>query len=287
MPTFDLGFPMPPSAILELKKRAANNLEVQREVELVLDILRLFRLGSTVARNAAYRPKSFIQFGGTLGYPLTQLVVSYRYVIKDSDAPKLNQFYERLSPIVARFSTFATPAVAGDSLLIAFQRYKEALFLAGATEARVTSAITCLEALFLRANERAELSHRLGQRVGAVLAVWGARPIEVYRNVSQAYEIRSAYIHGSSVPQDQQASAPALCERILDYARLSLVAFLQMRASQGDQFEKEKLLSRIDNSLLDDTARRRLREAVGALIGDAGSIVDTPSQTAGPSDETP
>jgi hypothetical protein len=253
------------SAVLELVVRDKDGLAVQRDIEAVLDTLRLFRLASVVARNTKLSPRSFTRFGGTLGYLITQLVVSYRYGIRPADAAPLRQFYKGLQPTISSYSTFAIPAIAGDPLAIALQRYKDALFLAGATEARITSAITCLEALFLKAAERTELSHRLAQRVSALIQHTGGRPIEIYNRIVQAYEIRSTFIHGAPIPSDKQGMAPALCEQVLDYARLALVAFLDLRMTQGERFDKEKLLSRLDNSLLDETARHKLRETLSQL----------------------
>jgi hypothetical protein len=254
------------SAVLEFHLRTRQPFEVQREVEVVLDLLRLFRLGSVVARNAAMKPKSYLQFGGTFGYQLTQLVASYRYGLGHQDTQALDLLVKKLKAVITEYSTYAVPAIAGDALSIAFQRFKEALFLAGANEARITSAITCLEALFLKAEERAELAHRLGQRVGALLAFAGVKPIEAYTKVAQAYDIRSAFIHGSPIAPDHQKSAPGLCESVLNYARLALLFMFQFRAKQGAEFDKEKLLRRIDNSLLDGGARAALRESISESV---------------------
>jgi hypothetical protein len=253
------------SAVLEMHVLDKDGLAVQRDIEAVLDVLRLFRLASVVARNTQLSARSFTRFGGTLGYSVTQMVVSYRYGIRGIDTEPLRQFYKRLQPVVSGYSTFAIPPITGDPLGIALQRYKDALFIAGATEARITSAITCLEALFLKADERTELSHRLAQRVSAVIQRAGGRPLEIYNRVVQAYEIRSTFIHGAPIPPDKQGMAPRLCEQVLDYARLALIVFLDLRIEQGEKFDKERFLGRLDNSMLDETARRKLTQTLSQL----------------------
>ena len=80
---------------------------------------------------------------------------------------------------------------------LTLKRYRDALLQPVTIEARITSAITCLESLFLE--EDVELSHRLSQRVAALLRIYNLSPIAVYKNVKDAYAIRSKYIHGAEI----------------------------------------------------------------------------------------
>jgi hypothetical protein len=153
---------------------------------------------------------------------------------------------KRLLPI-----PFETPA---DSLSIAFQRYKDALLQPVTTESQITSLITCLEALYLKADERMELTHRLGQRVSALLRFHGFTPLEVYNDVRQAYDIRSTFIHGSQIEKEKQQSAQELCKEIMEYARVSLLIFFQLKDA-----EKDKVINRLDNSLLDENALQKVK----------------------------
>jgi hypothetical protein len=93
----------------------------------------------------------------------------------------------------------------------------------------------------------------------------GGRPLEIYNRVVQAYEIRSTFIHGAPIPPDKQGMAPRLCEQVLDYARLALIVFLDLRIEQGEKFDKERFLGRLDNSMLDETARRKLTQTLSQL----------------------
>lgn len=251
----------PYSAVIEFRLVTKENLEIYEKVELILDVFRLFRVGAVVARSIEVHPKSFTRHSASLGYPVVQ-PVAHTYELTRQDEAGLRAFAAAMRPILAKYSTRMLGTEAADPQSIAFQRYKDALLSSRTVEAKITAAITCLEALFLKADERSELSHRLSQRVAALLGSLGLTPLEVYNKVSRAYEIRSTFIHGSPISADQQGSAPSLSETILDYARTSLVAFFQLRARLPADASKDALLNRLDNSLLDLKANQKLKELV-------------------------
>jgi hypothetical protein len=247
-----------PSAILEAAFRTNDPQEVQREIETILDILRLFRLGSVTSLKLKHSSKSFLEPGGTF-FSTSEPPETYKYALGANDVELLETFLNKMKPLVPPDPIFATPSERdqkGSPLRIALQRYKDALLHPMPVESRVTSAITCLEALYLKASERMELSHRLAQRTSALLRLLSYRPLQVYNELSRAYEIRSTFIHGSQIERKQQASAAKLCESVLDYARVSLVAFMQHQ----DTIAKEDLINRLDNSLLDENALHKAQQ---------------------------
>jgi len=246
------------SAAMELIQVVRDQKEFQDEIAFILTALRLFRLGGVGSIRTEMHAKSFLAFGGTIwsgGLP----GATYTYGLKREDISGVKELIERLraSPI-AGFVVTAPQEV--NPLWIALRRYNDALLKPESIEGQITLAITCLEALFLKAQERMELSHRLGQRVSIVLSNFGHHPIEVYNDIDRAYEIRSAYIHGSQVNTEQLKGAGELAPRILDYARKSLLIFLQMQPT----IDKEALISKMDNALLDPNALAK----VGKLLSE-------------------
>lgn len=127
-------------------------------------------------------------------------------------------------------------------------------------ESRITSAITCLEALYLKSKERDALTHRLSQRAALVLGLLEVNPIKAYHTLASAYNIRSTYIHGSEVDKDQHKTLGKLAERTLDYARRSLLIALMTRES----IDKDGLITLIDTSLLDTQSYVKLKTIVDA-----------------------
>lgn len=248
-----LTLPQISSSVMEFTFRCKESIEVQREIELLLDVLRLFRLGSVSAVRTEMQPKSFINPGGVSG-PNLPRGTPYRYKFTLGDVEKLTLLIRRVKPLLPQ--PFDASSTDLDPLTIAFQRYKDALLQHGTIEGRITSVITCLEALYLKSEERAELSHRLAQRVSALLRHFNFKSLEVFNKISEAYEIRSSFIHGSHVEKEKQQSAGKLWESIMEYARVSLLTFFQLK----DTLEKERIINKLDNSLLDQNALQKTKE---------------------------
>lgn len=248
-----LGYLTMPSAIIELSIRALNRIDVQKEIDLLSNIFQLFRLGSVSVSRVEYNPKSILNLGGSQSsspYHNT----NYKYKFNKLDIELFNNLFNVLKPIL--FQSFIFSPNESDAIDISFKRYQEALLQPVSIESRITSGITCLEALFLKPEERMELAHRLGQRIAALLRFYGFTSIEIYKNVIRAYDIRSTFIHGSQIGKEQQQSTAKLCETILNYARVSLLVFYQSRS----KLEKDHLINKLDNSLLDETAQTKLKD---------------------------
>lgn len=248
-----------PSSVLEFSFRAKESHEVRAEIGRILDVLGLFRLGSISAPRIEMLPRSIIS-GGTFTISSSPVATPYKYALRSADIGPLTSLIKKIKPMLP--SPFDTPTDGIDPLGIAFQRYKDALYQRGTIESRITSAITCLESLYLKARERMELSHRLSQRISALLRLFEFIPLKVYKDVSRAYDIRSTFIHGSQVEEKQQQSAPKLCETVLEYARVSLLVFFQLKGT----VEKEELINKLDNSLLEEKALQKTKELISKDI---------------------
>ena len=250
------GFKEISSAVLELTYIAREQKEIYDEVEIILNSLRLFRLGSVFSIKSEMHPKSFLTFGGT-STPNLRFAPTYKYPISERDIPELKELIEKIRTLLPKETL---PIASGEinSILIALQRYNEALLKSESIESRITSAITCFEALYLKAEERMELSHRLSQRAAAVLRLFDFIPLEVYSALSRAYDIRSIYIHGSQIKSEEHKSTTELAEKVLEYARVSLLLFLQLKPT----VDKENFISKIDNALLDENAYSKVKKLV-------------------------
>ena len=247
------GFRETSAAILELTYRSREQKEMYDEVDIILNCLRLFRLGSVFSVKTEMHPKSFLTFGGT-STPNLRFSPTYKYCISGQDISKLKDLIERIKTLLPKRSS---QVVSGeiDPIVISIQRYNDALLKPESIESRITSAITCFEALYLKAKERMELSHRLSQRASALLRLFDFTPLEVYNTLIQAYDIRSTFIHGSQIKPEEHRNAAKLAEKTLEYARVSLLVFLQLK----QLIDKEKFISKIDNSLLDEGAHSKLK----------------------------
>jgi len=124
---------------------------------------------------------------------------------------------------------------------------------------RVTYAIMGLEALFLKSSEREDLSHRLAQRVAKCLSILNYQPIEIYRVLKQSYEVRSEFIHGAPIHEDELRNSGELANKVMEYLRLSILVFMELKK---EKIEKENFISIIDNSLLNREAQEKLQSLI-------------------------
>ncbi len=235
----------PPPAVVALNVQAKSVGQAQEILAALMNCLLLFRLGSVRSTQYTMQPNSLVRSGGTIFGGNNFQVSHYKYKLDKSDESELKAFIGRMRPLVSTESSSLT--ATGAPIHIAFRRYTDAVLGLMGPQERLTSGITCLEALFLKSKERSELSYRLSQRVAALMKMLGFHPLPVQNEVQMAYEIRSTFIHGGTLENDKLQPAEELCETILNYARMSLLIFLQV----VPRLEKEELINRLDDGLLE------------------------------------
>jgi len=241
-----MGAPAPrmPSAVLEMEVTCKDQNDAARRLDQIVTILRLFRLGCVSSSLVRYSPKSVLR--PTMATHRGSVIEAiYKYGISKNDQAALRNFVKIMKPLlpVDRWEA----ARSTDPLSIALSRYVDALVEPASVESRITSAITCLEALFLKRQERAELSLRLSLRVAALLGHFGFEPLEVRARVASAYSIRSAFVYGSAMKQEAREPAAGLCGLLLEYCRVALQITYQLK----NRLPKESLIGRLDDSLVD------------------------------------
>ncbi len=241
-----------PAAILEMTIECVDQHEAQQILLQAEAILRLFRLGGVVRSMTWYRPKSILR-QPLLSGPTEPGQIAYTYPISCEDEDEIRHFFRAMGRVLP--SKIWEIRRSNDPLDIAFSRYVDALVQPSSAESRITSSMTCLEALYLRGGERGELSRRLAERAAALLTHESFDPLETRETISKAYNIRSAYVHGAASKESGDRKAD-LCEAVLNYSRLSLQILYQLREGTS----KEDLIALLDESLLESSARRRLND---------------------------
>jgi hypothetical protein len=248
-----------PSAIASFKVRGTTMSDAQKEVGALMNALRLYRLGSVYSVKYTVSPKSIIRSGGVLG-GTGNVGAPYKYELSSSDGEPLPKFLDRMRPLLP--SGFEPGGSALSPALIGFRRYSDAVIGRGDVQERITAGITCLEALFLKDKERADLSNCLSLRVAALLKLIGLRGLEVEKHVHDAYDIRSHYIHGGPGDPATMQRADQLCRHALDYARIAVVIFLQLGEVVMD---KDEIVSRLDGGLLEEKRLEKLKANLANL----------------------
>lgn len=246
-----------PSTILEIKHRARNQPEMQEELGKLIVTLRLYKVGSVENIRTEWHSKTILGFGGT-SFRSAPMAAVYKYGLNSTDTEPLKNFIETIKPLIP-LEAIRGSTQSVDYTVIAIQRYQDSIIKPETAEGRLTKAIMCLEALYLKPMETGELSHRLSQRVARTLSLLGFQPLEVYNIIGRAYGIRSKFVHGSQIEKEERQNVANLADKIIDYARISIL--IQLQLSAGD-VDKEKFLALVDNSLLGENALTKLKKLV-------------------------
>lgn len=244
-----------PSAILECEYREKFPDSVRKNIDSVICSLRLFRVGSIERLSIQWNASSILMAYGGRVVQSDLVPTPYRYGLTKEDTDSLRDFVTEIEPLV-HSEIIDKTIEESDYLSIAYDRYCGALLKHAVPESRLATAMMALEALYLKKDEHGELTERLSLRVAIALEPFGYNPPEVYKRVRRAYGIRSDYVHGSKVEQKDIANR---AETILDYCRISILIFLQMRR----ELDKEKMIKLLSESILDSDKKKEYRDKMG------------------------
>lgn len=237
-------------------------------VEHILDILRLFRLGSPYCIKSELSNKYFKDNYTTM--PYTHYSPNQRYYgIFLDDSSFLKNFIMNMYPITPKNFTFSlTKPVPGFNYLdVAYKFYKDALFEyagIGKDDDRrrdsvimlaIASTITSLESLYSIDNH--SVSKKLRERTAQLLSFIGFDYVTVEKDIKIAYDIRSKVYHGERLSfkdnhlnyfENRDVNKPItpleFLKVILEYNRISVIIFSYM-----SQTKKEDILEYIDKSM--------------------------------------
>ncbi len=226
----------------EFTFNAVSTGAAQKEFVRTLNALCLFRVGGVAASRYRMSSEHSFLYGGVSTLSSHSPSSQSSYTLSNPDAATLSRFVRDIAPLLP--DPF-DPNAGKVPREIALTRYRDALFHDVPSERAITSAITALEALFLK-NEP-ELTHRLAQRVSVFLRALGAQAdaTRTYADVSKGYRIRSTFIHGGSLKPQDRPSADALSPILLEHARVCVLASFQIATP------KEELLRQLDQTMID------------------------------------
>lgn len=257
------GFDEPfPSAYFRFA--AKNYSELNMAIKKTIIALRLFKLGSIKQGRKHTHTESILFRGGGTQYPGNFERKSMACVLNTTDCKTFPVFWKKLG----KYITLDTNYVFGKKfnyLNTAFDRFSESL-LKGEAESRISNAIMCLEALFLHENNE-EISFRLRNRIARLLVLYNFPPDKILKNISLAYSIRSAYVHGSELPKDNQKklkkihsskylAQETLLKIIQEYARISLLSFIVFNK------DKRELIKLLDLAQIDDVSLKKFKNHI-------------------------
>jgi hypothetical protein len=250
-----------PNAILEVKMRAVNELQVYEKIEQVIMALRLFHLGSIHTDVQFESQKTVIWPIGLVRRGHGQMLASaYSYTIDAPSAMVLKKFWDCTGTIIPMKITDKRHG----SLYIALTRYNNALLESVEVERNLMTAVMGLEALYVLSGERGEMSFRLSLRTAKLLGLLGSDPLEVCKVLEESYIVRSKVGHGLVVSNVARTKIGDLLKKILEYLRKSVTFFVlgSKIMSKGDW------VSLLDKSMIDHDSFEQLKSKVEACLRD-------------------
>ncbi|WAI00556.1 HEPN domain-containing protein [Methanogenium organophilum] len=251
-----------PSAFLEIVIEGTNQRQLQDEIRKSIILIQLYKVGSAEILEYQLNSESFgFPVSGTIG-SISQgghLINSH---ISEQDIIPMQNFWNAASPLIPIHMVLLDKNIS-DHISIAYQHYNNALLQRGIIEQRVASAIMGLEALFLKGNDRSELSYRLAVRISKISTIFNRDPIDIRQLVKESYNIRSTYLHGDQLSSKEKSKLEKKVGKnmqnillsVLDCLRMSIILNMELKK---DEIGKEDFIDLIDDSLVDDDANKKV-----------------------------
>ncbi|MCD2201869.1 HEPN domain-containing protein [Halobacterium sp. KA-6] len=246
----------PPTLKISREVTVEDKFELRKEEYVILSLMRLYASGSCKIVGKLSEPDSPLLASNKDWTDETMDGFSFAKLEEGDDEHIENCFSEIEGP----FRENIINSTDTNYLSIAYDRYEEGLVNATSTEAVIASSIMCLEALYLKEQENSELSHRLSERVSILLGFLDAPEMEIYQKVKNGYDIRSSYVHGSSVDDEDYTE---LSLQLLNIARKSLVLHLQI----STEMDKDKIIGDLDKCTVIPESRDSTKEDVENICG--------------------
>lgn len=128
-------------------------------------------------------------------------------------------------------------------------------------EDKMVDYIIALEALYLN-GDHGEFTYRLAHRAASMLGSTFDKRRETFRNVRDAYDLRSQIVHGGSDPKKRKITNEDV-EKVNNYVRISIVEYLNLNKTHNS---KKLILEKIDESLFGETSWDTLQRDAKAFL---------------------
>ena len=247
-----------PSAILRIDILGKSPIDLQKQIERTITILRLFGSGGVKYIKYESFSEGVITFCGAVSRPFDTRKSNQSYPIYNKDVARLKKFFGEISDILPlRFESYKN---LDDNLNLGFsyQRYTEAILQNELTEKRIVNTISGLESLY--SNSTQELSRHLRISIGNFMGLFGYDAYEVRKKIKDSYDIRSKFIHGNHLDYnskkvfiEKHGSLENLFSYVVDYLRISIVLFLALGMG------KDQFIDLLEDILIDDKKKENFK----------------------------
>ncbi|MEE9377443.1 MAG: hypothetical protein V3V33_05360 [Candidatus Lokiarchaeia archaeon] len=249
-----------PSSILKINMSAQDQNECFEYVNNIFNSLRLYKVGSILSLETKTVKKTIIWSSAKqLSWSGDEYFSFNRYPIHESH---VNTFIKFVNSIVQKLY-FDKKSKIFWSLGIALDRYNSALLEKTDSDRRLMISVMGLESLFSLPKERGENAFKLSNRVAKLLGTLNFNVEKVRMHIQQAYIFRNKVVHGLYITQNKRNEMNEVLPEILNYLRISIIIFLLNK-----NIGKDKLIIKIDNSLIDGNQSKDLNKLIDKTTKD-------------------
>jgi hypothetical protein len=242
------------------------NKDIVQEVDVWMNILRLFRPANIVINYQVAIPDSIMEYQASQRFDAPQDKVwqgkvdslhtsHYKYQLNLQEEELFKGFVKKMKPILNEVSH--TNYLGGNAYDLALHRYNDSLIKSELNAYKIFSCMTSLEALL--SNENMEITFKIRLRLSSLLRFFGFDGKNVSLKIRDAYSLRSKLVHGSSADTKEQLEfARDNTRKIINYNRLCLIIMLQLRKL----IAKDRLIELLNDACIDDVKLEELRVLV-------------------------
>jgi len=248
-----------PSAILEIKVIAKNEIECHEYINRIFNSLRLYKLSSVYPVETIETRKTAIwpRYSGR-SWSHKSYSSFKKATITESEIETFIDFIN----LMEKKLNFDKENKKHRTLSVSLDRYNTALLEAIDVERKLMTMVMGLESLFTFEKDRGENAYKLSNRCAKLLGFIGFDAEKVKKLIEEAYSYRNKVVHGSYISQKMKRKMSKILPEILSYLRVSLIIF-----TLSQEIGKDKIVEMIDKSMISEEVHNELKALLEKNIG--------------------
>ena len=258
--SIDYGFY--PESIFQFESNAG--IPVRHMTKLVIAALCLYKVGAVKLGKLVSYSDSIINHGRDKEIPGTMEKRGWPITFTRTDCKKFPEFWKKFQT----FLSYKPHEIFTRSYLnIAYDRYYDS-FMKGEVDFRIANIIMCLEALLLDENQA--ITYKLQTRATRLLSTLGFDSCRIFQDISLAYSIRSAFVHGGVMSKNEKKklkdifrhenmAKEVLLLRIQEYTRIIFLIVLLCGK------EKTKLIRFLTMAQIDTSSLKKFERMINSV----------------------
>jgi Apea-like HEPN len=191
---------MPPSSVMNIEYNGLEPFLLQKKIDKIIVLFRLFQVSSVDLLSYSRNSSEAILWSRRGGGTTSKIVQPYSFKKINLCKENIAKFVSFCSEVYDLIPSSMSPYETENNFVhlgIAYERYSEVLLSMTSTARKITDTVIALESLLLDDNQ--EVKFKFALRGAQILGLLNYPSVRVNKCLKVAYDIRSAYVHGSDV----------------------------------------------------------------------------------------